>query len=225
MLPTLSSLPPPQPLRTPAPLATSLEKPPTMPPLSLQNLYMSNYLMAISSVLLALLPSIGPAYHAVPHRLMSFPNLTHTPSFQLASFATMIALQFPTNTMSPSHATTIASFMEPAYPMDFGAYHSTPHNHRPMPSYQPTHKKTLYNGSMLPPSALASVPSSMELNEISLPHGQTLPPNYPSALTYAYCHRKRTPRPTTAMTTETHCHRTITITPSYQEPQHLHCNH
>ena len=48
-----------------------------------------------------------------------------------------------TNTTSLSHATTIASFTEPAYPMDFGAYHSTPHNHRPMPSYPPTHKKTL----------------------------------------------------------------------------------
>ena len=176
MLPTLSSLPPPQPLQTLAPLATSLEKPPTMPPSSLQNLYMSNYLMAISSVPLALLPSIGPAYHTVPHRLTSFPNLTHTLSFQLVSFATMIALQFSTNTTSPSHATTIASFTEPAYPMDFGAYHSTPHNHRPMPSYLPTRKKTLYNGSMLPPSALASVPSSMQLNEISLPHGRTLPP-------------------------------------------------
>ena len=94
MLPTLSSLPLPQPLQTLAPPATSLEKPPTIPPSSLQNLYMSNYLMAISSVPLALLPLIGPAYHAVPHRLMSFPNLTHTPSFQLASFATLIALQF-----------------------------------------------------------------------------------------------------------------------------------
>ena len=168
MLPTLSSLPPPQPLQTLAPPATSLEKPPTMPPSSLQNLYMSNYLMAISSVLLALLPSIGPAYHALPHKLMSFPNLTHTPSIQLASFATTIALQFSTNTTSPSHITTIASFTEPDSQIDFGAYHSTPHNHRPMPSYQPTCKKTLYNGSMLPPSAQASVPSLMQLNEISL---------------------------------------------------------
>ena len=132
--------------------------------------------MAISSVPLAPLPSIGQAYHAVPHRLTSFPNLTHTPSFQLASFATTVALQFSTNTMSLSHATTTTSFMEPAYPMDFGAYHSTPHNHRPMPSYQPKHKKTLYNGSMLLPSALVSVPFSMQLNKISLPHGQTLPP-------------------------------------------------
>ena len=129
--------------------------------------------MAISSVLLALLPSIGPAYHAVPHKLTSFPNLTHTLSFQLASFATTIALQFLTNTMSPSHATTITSFMEPACRIDFGAYHSTPHNHRPMPSYQPICKKTLYNGSMLPPSAQASVPSSMQLNKISLRHGRT----------------------------------------------------
>ena len=32
MLPTLSSLPPPQPLQTLAPLATSLEKPPAIPP-------------------------------------------------------------------------------------------------------------------------------------------------------------------------------------------------
>ena len=126
-----------------------------------------------------LISSIGTTsinWTGLPHRLMSFMNLTHTPSFQLASFATTIALQFSTNTMSLSHATTIASFMEPAYPMDFGAYHSAPHNHRPMPSYQPTHKKTLYNGSMLLPSALAPVPLSMQLNKISLPHGRTLPP-------------------------------------------------
>ena len=168
MLPTLSSLPPPQPLQTLAPLATSLEKPPTMPPSSLRNLYMSNYLMAISSVPLALLPSTGPAYHAVRYKLTSFPSLTNTLSFQLASFATTIALQFLTNTTSPSHASTIASFTEPACPMDSGAYHSPPHNLRPMPSNQPIRKKTLYNGSMLPPSARASVPSSMQLNEISL---------------------------------------------------------
>ena len=105
-------------------------------PSSLPHLYISNYLMAISSVLLAPLPSIGQAYHAVPHRLTSFPNLTHTPSFQLASSATTITLQFLTNTMSLSHATTTASFIEPTYPMDFGAYHSTPHNHKPLPSYQ-----------------------------------------------------------------------------------------
>ena len=59
--------------------------------------------MAISSVPLALLPSIGLAYHTVPHRLTSFPNLTHTPSFQLASFATMIACDHDCTTIFNKH--------------------------------------------------------------------------------------------------------------------------
>ena len=74
ILQTLSSLPLPWPLQTPSPPATSLEKLSTMPPSSLPHLYMSNYLMATSSVLLAPLSSIGQVYHAVPHRLTSFPN-------------------------------------------------------------------------------------------------------------------------------------------------------
>ena len=84
--------------------------------------------------------------------------------------------------------------------------HSTPHNHKPMPPYQPTHKKTLYNGSMLLPSALASVPLSMQLNETSLPHGRTFPPHYLSILTYSHCNYERTPRQTMTMTMKTHCH-------------------
>ena len=45
-----------------------------------------------------------------------------------------------------------------------------------MPSFQLTHKKTLYNGSTLLPSALASAHFLMQFNATSLPHGQTLPP-------------------------------------------------
>ena len=142
-----------------------------MPPLSLPHLYMSNYPMDTSSVPLAQLPSVGQAYHTVPHRLTSFPNSTHTPSFPLASSETMIVLQFSTNTMSVSNTATTASFMAPAYPTDFGVYPSTPHNHKPMPSSQPTHKKTLYNCSTLVPSALASAHFLMQLNATSLPHG------------------------------------------------------
>ena len=59
-------------------------------------------------------------------RLTSFPNSTHTPSFQLASSVTMIALRFSKNTTSLSNATTTASFMEPTYPTDFGAYQPQP---------------------------------------------------------------------------------------------------
>ena len=44
------------------------------------------------------------------------------------------------------------------------------------PSSQPTHKKTLYNGSTLLPSALASAHFLMQSNTTSLPQGQTLPP-------------------------------------------------
>ena len=97
-----------------------------MPPLSPPHLYMSNYLMATSSVPLAQLPPIGQAYHGVPHRLTSFPNSTHTPSFPSASSVTMIALLFLTNTMSLSNATTTTSFTAPAYPMDFGAHSPQP---------------------------------------------------------------------------------------------------
>ena len=45
-----------------------------------------------------------------------------------------------------------------------------------MPSSRPTHKKTLYTGSMLLPSALASAHFLTQLNATSVPHGLTLPP-------------------------------------------------
>ena len=179
-----------------------------MPPSSPLHPYMSNYQMATSSVPLAQLPSIGQAYHTVPHRLMSFPNSTHTPSFPSASSVTTIALIFDKHNVTIEHNNhrILHGPCLPNGPWSLPLHSPQPQANTLIPADTQKDLVQWLHATAFSPS-ISTFLDAVEHNFFTTWPNLTPPPPPPKlSITTcdSYCNRKRALRPTMPMTMKTH---------------------